>query len=90
MQTNPVNGVAARCALTGKKIRYWESIPRIFGFDAEEDHRPCPFRSDAYQWMRNVVLADSLAASRGVAAGVIAAYADGEGFDTAKKVRAGS
>jgi hypothetical protein len=39
--------------------------------------------------MRNVVLADSLAASRGVVAGVIAAYADGEGFDTAKKVRAG-
>lgn len=41
IQINPVNGVEARCALTGKQIRYWEIIPKIFGLDAEEDSRPC-------------------------------------------------
>lgn len=89
IQINPVNGVEARCALTGKQIRYWEIIPKIFGLDAEEDYRPCPFRGDAYQWMRNVVLADRLASARGVSSAVIAAYADADGFSTAQKARSG-
>jgi hypothetical protein len=84
IQINPVNGIEQRCALTAKKIRYWETIPTIFGLDAEKDHRPCPFKGDAYQWMRNVVLADRLASDR---AAVIAAYADADGFPTAKEVR---
>ena len=61
LQVNLVNKKEARCALTGKRVNYWERIPRIFGLDAEQDHSPCPFRGDAYQWMRNVVLADALA-----------------------------
>jgi hypothetical protein len=63
--------------------------PKDFGLDAEQDHRPCPFKGEAYQWMRNVVLADRLASARGVSAAVIAAYADANGFATAKKVRSG-
>jgi hypothetical protein len=90
IQTNPVNGIVARCALTGKGIRYWETIPRIFGLDAEQDHSPCPFRGDAYQWMRNVVLADRLASACEKSAVVIAAYADADGFATAKKIRSGT
>ena len=39
--------------------------------------------------MRNVVLADRLAAARGHKWAVIAAFADGKGFPTAKKVRSG-
>jgi len=30
MQENPVNGTSARCALTGKGIKYWELIPSVF------------------------------------------------------------
>ncbi len=89
LQTNPVNGREARCALTGKEIRYWEIIPEVFGLDPEQDYRPCPFRGEAYQWMRNVVLAQRLASTRGLSSAVIAAYADGDWFPTALKVRSG-
>jgi hypothetical protein len=89
LQVNPVNKKEARCALTEKRVKYWEHIPRAFGLDAERDYRPCPFRGDAYQWMRNIVLADALAFAHDVPSAVIAAYADAPGFDTAKKVRAG-
>jgi hypothetical protein len=88
-QINPVNGLMARCALAAKKVRYWETIPKIFGVSADEDHRPCPFRGEAFQWMRNVVLAEALRSDRSLPTAVIAAYAEGGRFDTAKKVRAG-
>jgi hypothetical protein len=89
VQINPVNGSEARCALTGKGVRYWEHIPEIFGLDAQRDYRPCPFRGEAYQWMRNVALARALALRRGMPSAVVAAYADGEAYVTANKVRAG-
>jgi len=88
LQINPVNRQEARCALTGKGVRYWEVIPGAFGLDPEQEYRPCPFKGDAYQWMRNVVLAETLASNRSVSGAMIAAYADGE-FATAKKVHAG-
>lgn len=88
-QMNPVNRQTARCALTGKGVRYWETIPRIFGLDAEQDYRPCPFKGESYQWMRNVVLADRLSSARGIPSALVAAYADADGFATAKKVRSG-
>lgn len=86
-QKNPVNGRIARCALTGKGVRYWEFIPKIFGLADDADHRPCPFRGDAYQWMRNLVLAEFLGSARGIPARVVAAYADGGRLLTADKVR---
>lgn len=89
MQVNSVKGIEARCALSGKEIRYWDTIPKIYGLDSNRDYRPCPFKGDAYQWMRNVVLADWLAETRGKSAAVIAAYADAESLPTAKKVRSG-
>ncbi len=88
-QTNPVNTKTGRCALTEKGIRYWETIPQIFGVAADQDCIPCPFKGEAFQWMRNVVLAERLAKDRGVFGTVIAAFADGDSFPTAKKVRAG-
>jgi len=86
-QTNPVNNRASRCALSGKGVRYWMIIPQIYGLDAECDHRPCPFAGEAYQWMRNVVLADRLAAARGISGTVVAAYADANRLPTADKAR---
>jgi hypothetical protein len=88
-QTNPISGATARCALTAKGIRYWDSIPGIFGVDSTAEYRPCPFKGDAYQWMRNVVLVDTLATARGVAGVVLAAYADGDNLPTAIKARRG-
>ena len=88
-QTNPVNNVRGRCALTGKGVLYWGPISRIFGLDLDQDHRPCPFGGETYQWMRNVVLADTLASARGQLGKVVAAYADAETLHTAKQVRSG-
>ena len=90
MQINPVQKGAgeARCTLTTKKVRYWDSIPKLFGIDADQDKRPCPFAGEGFQWMRNVVLADKLASDRGVSGAVIAAFADSDLFaDRAKSPR---
>lgn len=89
VQTNPVNSVTARCALSGKGIRYWEFAQEIFGIDPAADHAPCPFANDAYQWMRNVVMAKSLAETTGKATRVAAAYADAPYLQTARKARSG-
>lgn len=86
-QTNPVDKSSGRCALTGKRIGYWQSIPRLFGLDADRDYRPCPFRGEDYQWMRNVVLAERVAKGRNWR--VVAAFAEGEGFPTSDKVKKG-
>ena len=89
LQRNPINGRVGYCALTEKGIRYWDLIPEIYGLDPKRELHPCPFKGDAYQWMRNVVLADRLAKARGVSAAVIAAYADADNLATAKKVKSG-
>ncbi|MBB6411856.1 PGN_0703 family putative restriction endonuclease [Mesorhizobium sangaii] len=89
VQRNAVNDRVARCALTAKGIRYWESIPEIFGIDATEDLIPCPFVLDDFQWMRNAVVAHRLERTHGKPAIAVAAFADGMDFPTAKKVRTG-
>lgn len=45
-----------RCSLSQSGIRYWEIAPRLFDWDADVDHRPCPL-SPAYQLARNVMAA---------------------------------
>jgi hypothetical protein len=65
-QVNPSNGRTALCALTGKNIRYWEYVPRVFRLSAEGPHRPCPFAGPWYQWMRTLVMAYALAEKRGL------------------------
>ncbi|RWC59503.1 MAG: hypothetical protein EOS56_14415 [Mesorhizobium sp.] len=88
IQTNPINGKRDRCALTAKGIRYWESIPAIFGIDANADLTPCPFALEEFQWMRNAVIAHRLANTQGKLAAAVAAFPDSIEFPTAKKVRA--
>ncbi|MFZ0758336.1 MAG: hypothetical protein WAM69_00190 [Candidatus Sulfotelmatobacter sp.] len=61
LQVNPANQILDRCALTGKGIRYWEVIPQIFRLNPGDDYRPCPFRGQEYQWMRNLVLSRAIA-----------------------------
>lgn len=88
-QTNPQNGAKARCALTGKGIKYWDYIPAIYGVDPATDQLPCRFASDAYQWMRNSVLTHTLSVRTGKTVRVVAAYADSPYLKTAVKVKEG-
>lgn len=88
-QINPRNGVRARCALTGKGIRYWEYIPKVFKLDPGINHTPCPFKGDAYQWMRNAVLAAAIGKHRNLQAAALAAFADHPTFPTAQKGKRG-
>ncbi|MBK5571368.1 hypothetical protein [Ensifer sp. SSB1] len=88
-QINPRNGVRANCALTAKGIRYWEYIPEVFALDPGVDHTPCPFKGDAYQWMRNAVLAAAIGKHRNLQAAALAAFADHPSFPTAQKVKRG-
>lgn len=89
LQENPVTGTTARCALTGKGIRYWEFIGNLYDLSADADHKPCPFRREDFQWMRNSVLAAALSKDKDIETRVVAAYADADGLPTAKKARAG-
>lgn len=88
-QDNPRSGISTSCALSGKGIAYWEWIERVYGLSAEGEHAPCPFAFDAYQWMRNVVLAAALRQAEGKATRVIATYADAAYLKTARKVQRG-
>lgn len=87
MQVNPATGTAASCTLSGKRIRYWDVIPRVFALDPQADHDPCPFRGETFQWMRNMVLADELGRHEGKMARCLIAYADEGGFPTEGKAR---
>lgn len=89
LQVNPINQIKARCALTGKGIRYWEAIPRVFDYDANADYRPCPFRGPWYQWMRNLVLCSQLArlAEKPLAPAFVLVYAEAQSLSVAQLIR---
>jgi len=84
-QVNPVNGIEASCALTAKGIRYWEVATEVFELDRDAAYNPCPFRRDAFQWMRNLVLARELQRDEGRPAGVLVVYAAHPNFQTHRK-----
>ncbi len=86
-QTNPANGREARCALTGKGIRYWEEIPRVFDYDAEASYFECPFAGAWFQWMRNLTVCAAAARREGLRPALVLAYADGPGLPMAARVR---
>lgn len=86
-QANPITGAQSRCALSGKGIRYWDVIPKVFhGMDAFEDHDPCPFARGWFQLMRNVVLLHELAPPHGA---VIMVYAEGARLATPRHLARG-
>lgn len=76
-QMNPVNAVRARCALTGKGIKYWDLVPDVLDIDPGNEYRPCPFVGGCYQWMRNLVAALALSRQRGLSSAFVVVYADG-------------
>ncbi len=86
-QTNPRTMVEASCALSGKGIRYWEVIPSLFSLEPNAVYSPCPFKGEAFQWMRNMALAHELGRLHGKAARCVIAYAAGGGFPTENKAR---
>ncbi len=88
-QVNPINGVEAHCALTGKGIRHWEHIPAIFGTRTDEILQPCPFTGPTYQWMRNLTTARAHAQTRSVKSGFLLVYVDGPNLHIAEMVRSG-
>lgn len=85
-QVNPVNGVSARCALSGKGVRYWEFVPEVLAFDPTSDYGPCPVAGGWYQWMRNLVAARALSKESGLPEAFVVVYADGP-FPMAGKVK---
>jgi hypothetical protein len=76
-QVNPVNNKRARCALTGKGIKYWDFVRDVLDVDPELEHYPCPFAGGTFQWMRNLVAARALARHHQVSSAFVIVYADG-------------
>ena len=88
IQVNPENGKEAKCALTGKGIRYWDYIEKVFReIDPTKDYKPCPFKDENYQWMRNLVLCKALIDHENKKGAVVAVYADGDMFKMSKKIK---
>jgi len=87
LQTNPVNDVTESCALTGKGIRYWDVIPKVFNIEPGSDHKPCPFAGSWFQWMRNLVVSYEVARHKGLSPAFVLAYADGIHLSIAKMVQ---
>lgn len=58
-QINPVNNIKSKCALTGKKIYYWNYIDSLTTYKSTIDYKPCPFKGGTYQWMRNICFAEA-------------------------------
>jgi restriction endonuclease-like protein len=76
LQTNPTNGVKARCALSGKGIKYWSVIPTVFTYLPDADYAPCPFAGPWFQWMRNITLCQQLAQKENRTPAFVVVYAD--------------
>lgn len=85
LQTNPVNSLTARCALTAKGVRYWEVIPQVLTIQSDVDRRPCPFSGGWYQWMRNLVACYAMCDTPPKQGAFIVVYADGP-FPMARKI----
>jgi len=84
-QVNPHNSLRARCALSAKGMRYWEWVPRIFKFNGETDHQPCPFAGPWYQWMRLMAITAAVAEREGRQAAFVVAYVDATRLPMARK-----
>ena len=54
--SQPGRAPGQRCALTKKKIAYWQYIPQLFTWRADEDYSTCPIWKP-YQLVRNVLAA---------------------------------
>jgi hypothetical protein len=85
-KTTAVGGEEVRCPLTAKGIRYWEIIPSLFDYDANESYFECPFRGAWFQWMRNLTVCAEAARHAHLKPAVVIVYADGPGLPMAARV----
>lgn len=76
LQTNPLNGISSKCALTGKGILYWDVIPQILPHSPRMEYAPCPYAGSYFQWMRNLTLCFARARATFKRPAVIVTYAN--------------
>lgn len=86
IQTNPINHTTAKCALSGKGIRYWEVVPELFHYRNDADYNPCPFAGPWFQWMRNLACCWLIARKEELIPAFVLAYANGPGLPMAEKI----
>jgi len=86
LQTNPVNGVVSKCALSGKNIRYWDYIDKIFKPEIYEGEK-CPFSGSWYQWMRNLTVCYAVANKKAKKPVFVLTYVDGLDYPIAQELR---
>lgn len=77
----------SRCILTSKGIRYWDYIPKVFDYDANDSYFQCPFRGSWFQWMRNLTVCAAVAQEAKLKAAMLVVYADAPGLSMAARVR---
>jgi hypothetical protein len=82
-QVNSANVFGSRCALEAKGARYWDWIPRVFTFQADQDYLPCPFRGSWYQWMRLMTVGAAIAKHENRQPAFLLVYADRKGLPMA-------
>lgn len=85
-QTNPANGLEARCALTAKGIRYWEAIAQVFDYAVDDSYFECPFAGPWFQWMRNLTNCFASARLANLQPACVLAYAEAPSLPMAQRV----
>ncbi|MHA1972496.1 MAG: PGN_0703 family putative restriction endonuclease [Candidatus Hodarchaeales archaeon] len=86
IQTNPMNNIESKCALTGKNIRYWEYLDKIFKKEIYST-KGCPFSGSWYQWMRNLTVCYAVAKNQRKKPVFILIYVDGISFPIAQEIK---
>ena len=85
-QTNPVNKINSKCALTGKGIKYWDIISTLTSFDENETYPLCPFRGVEFQWMRNICFAEAYSKQYGLKSDCYLVYYKSNKCPISKKI----
>jgi hypothetical protein len=85
-QVNPYNNISSKCVLTGKKIRYWGTIDKIFNKKIY-DYENCPFSGSWYQWMRNITICYEVAKHQNLTPFFLLVYADDKEFNISQELK---
>jgi len=86
-QINPVNGVSSKCALTGKKILYWDYIDSLTELNKHTEQTPCPFQKGEFQWIRNICFAEAYAKRQKINTESYLVYYKSDKCSISKKVK---
>jgi hypothetical protein len=86
-QINPVNGITSKCALTGKRILYWDYIDTLTNFKKNMEYNPCPFQKSEFQWIRNVCFSEAYAKHKNIESESFLVYYESEKCPISNKVK---